>query len=158
MHLATHEQHDHLLKWIKRLVQPYEELGGQRVCPYAHLAKMRAVNVQIRNITELPDIKCDVLILIDNGQYLSHNEPFSQEELPKHCERLAELYPDMIFLPDSTRETFINGVQTNNGKYNLILCQSKKKLLDARRQLAKTDYYTFWDPEYLREIVGDSLD
>ena len=89
---------------------------------------------------------------------VSHNEPFRREELSEHCERLAELYPDMIFLPDSTRETFINGVQTNNGKYNLILCQSKKKLLDARRQLAKTDYYTFWDPEYLREIVGDSLD
>ena len=124
MRLATHEQHDHLLKWIKRLVMPYEELGGNRVCPYAHFASITMV---------CPTHK-------------------------KHCERLTEQYPDMIFLPDSEKETYINGVQTNNGKYKLILCQSKEKLLDARKQLAKTDYYTFWQPEYYEEIVGDSLD
>ena len=158
MRSATHEQHDHLLKWIKRLVMPYDELGGNRVCPYAHLAKMRAVNVQIRNLKELPDIKCDVLILICSDKHLSHHEPLTHENLKEHCRRLAEQYPDMIFLPDSEKETYINGVQTNNGKYKLILCQDKKKLLDARKQLAKSDYYTFWEPEYYEEIVGDSLD
>tara|TARA_R110000868_G_scaffold120602_8_gene320273 strand:+ start:59 stop:535 length:477 start_codon:yes stop_codon:yes gene_type:complete len=158
MRLATHEQQNHLLIWIKRLVMPYEELGGNRVCPYAHLAKMRAVNVQIRDLKELPDIKCDVLILICSEQKLSHNNPLTHNELKEHCARLAEQYPDMIFLPDSEKETHINGVQTNNGKYKLILCQSKQKLLGARTQLAKTDYYTFWEPEYLKEIVGDSLD
>jgi len=54
--------------------------------------------------------------------------------------------------------TFINGVQTNNGKYNLILGQPKEKLKKFREQLAKTTYYTHWDKEYLKEILGNDYD
>lgn len=150
MRSATHEEMDNLRKWIIRLTTNYSELKGHRICPYAHLAKMRAFKVDIDNL-ELPTEKCDVLVLICDDKK-------RHSTLVKRCRELNDQYPDLIFLPDSTKETYINGVQTNNGKYKLILCQDKKKLLDARRNLAKTDYYSFWSPEYYKEIVGDSLD
>jgi len=150
MRSATHEEMDNLRKWIIRLTTNYSELKGHRICPYAHLAKMRAFKVDIDNL-ELPTEKCDVLVLICKDKT-------THEQLVSKCKELNEEYPDLIFLPDSTKETFISGVQTNNGKYPLMLCQDKKKLIDARRNLAKTDYYSFWSPEYYEEIVGDSLD
>lgn len=150
MRSATHEELDNLRKWIIRLVTNYSELNGHRICPYAHLAKMRAFKVDIDNF-ELPTEKCDVLVLICL-------DDVTHEQLVDKCKELNEQYPNSIFLPDSTKETYINGVQTNNGKYKLILCQDKKKLIDARRNLAKTDYYSFWSLEYYKEIVGDSLD
>ena len=40
-------------------------------------------------------------------------------------------------------------------KYNLILCQSKRKLNKIRKKLMETDYYTYWTEDYLKEILGD---
>ena len=75
------------------------------------------------------------------------------------CSELNEKYLDLIFLPDhKNRDTYINGVKTNNGNHNIILCQPKKKLKDARAALKKTDYYTYWDKEYLKEILGEDYD
>jgi hypothetical protein len=65
------------------------------------------------------------------------------------------MYPEMVFLPDhKDRDTFINGVQTNNGKYNLILCQWRDNLESARTKLKNSNYYSFWDQEYLKEILS----
>jgi transcription elongation factor Elf1 len=58
----------------------------------------------------------------------------------------------------SSRDTFISGVKTNNEKFNLILCQSKKKLSAIRKKLAKTDYYSFWTEEYLEQILGEDVE
>ena len=55
-------------------------------------------------------------------------------------------------------DTFIHGVQTNNGKYNLILAQPTQKLRKFRESLAKTEYYDLWDDDYLKEILGDDYD
>jgi len=51
--------------------------------------------------------------------------------------------------------TFINGIKTNNGKYNLILAQPTEKLRQFREKLAKTSYYDAWNDEYLKEILED---
>jgi hypothetical protein len=57
----------------------------------------------------------------------------------------------------SSRDTFISGIKTNNEKYNLILCQSKRKLSAIRKKLMETEYYTYWTEDYLKEILGDDF-
>ena len=70
-------------------------------------------------------------------------------------EILSWQYPDIIFLPDhKDRKTFINGVQTNNGKHNLLLCQLRSRLKIARDKLKKSNYYSFWTEDYLKEILN----
>ena len=47
-------------------------------------------------------------------------------------------YPDYKFIPDHGKtKTYIQGIQTSNGKYNLVLCQSRNELTEARKKLAK---------------------
>ena len=46
-------------------------------------------------------------------------------------------------------------MQTNNGKYNLVLCQPRKDLTEARKKLAKTEYYDYWDKNYLEEVLEE---
>ena len=76
------------------------------------------------------------------------------EDLREACRELNETYPDYVFLDDHKDDpSFINGVQTNNGKYNLIICQDKKKLLAARESLHTTKYYSYWDEEMYNKIV-----
>ena len=68
-------------------------------------------------------------------------------------------YEDYIFLDDHRdADTYIKDVKTGNGRYNLILCQSKAKLRRFREMLSKTDYYDYWDKSYLETILGEDLD
>ena len=65
-------------------------------------------------------------------------------------------YPDYKFIADHGKtNTYIQGIQTNNGKYNLVLCQPRKELTEARKKLAKTNYYDYWDKNYLEEVLED---
>jgi hypothetical protein len=80
---------------------------------------------------------------------------YSETEVVDIANEYNKIYPDMVFLPDpKDRYTEINGVQTNNGNYNLILCQWRDKLDNARSKLQKTSYYTYWAEEYLKEILS----
>ena len=36
-----------------------------------------------------------------------------------------------------------------------MLCQSRKELTEARIKLAKTDYYKYWDKNYLKEVLEE---
>ena len=68
-------------------------------------------------------------------------------------------YESWKFFEDcATYDTYINGIKTNNGKYNLILAQPNEKLRKFREKLAKTEYYSLWDTEYLKEILEDDYD
>ena len=55
-------------------------------------------------------------------------------------------------------DTYIKGIKTNNGKYNLILAQPTDKLRKFRENLARTTYYDMWDDEYLQEILENDYD
>ena len=53
----------------------------------------------------------------------------SLENIQKWCKIYNEKYPEWKFFEDcGSYDTFINGVRTNNGKYNLILGQPIQKL------------------------------
>jgi len=69
-------------------------------------------------------------------------------------EELNQKYPKYKFFDDFRDEpSFINGIQTNNGMYNLILYQNAEFLTKLRQILAKTDYYDLWDDKYLQKIL-----
>lgn len=135
----------HIEAWIQHLSLPQSALGGMAVCPFARQANYRIIETQQ---VVLPDQDIEVIIYVLPDYW-------TEDELKDHCTLLNTTYPEHIFLPDpKDRQTLINGVPTNNGVYNLILCQSRNKLLGARKVLSKTNYYQYWSPEYLKEITG----
>ena len=86
-------------------------------------------------------------------------DKFSPITLRKWCDQFNAEYEDYIFLDDHRdANTYIKDVKTGNGRYNLILCQSKAKLRRFREMLSKTDYYDYWDKSYLETILGEDLD
>jgi hypothetical protein len=131
--------------WILSLTKPKRELGRFATCPYAQFAKYQIEKRLISDLEPLEGAEVAIFVLGD-----AH----TLEELLERCRELNEAYPDYIFLEDHKDDpSYINGVQTNNGKYNLILCQSKEKLLKARETLKETRYYSYWDEEMYNRIV-----
>jgi len=132
--------------WIERLAKPREELGGMSVCPFAKNSEYSVIKTDGSDINPPPwDFELIIYKLPDE---------YSVSELADLATEYNSMFPEMIFLPDhKDRETFINGVATNNGKYNLILCQWRDNLNKARSKLEHTKYYSFWDQTYLDEIT-----
>jgi RNA recognition motif-containing protein len=133
--------------WIDRLIQPRNELGGFSVCPYAKGINYEIVETDGSNIDPPPwDFELIIYKLPDK---------YSEDEIIEIAREYSKIYPSLIFLPDpKDRYTEINGIQTNNGKFNLILCQYRDNLDKARNRLKNTNYYSFWDPKYLDEILS----
>jgi hypothetical protein len=138
---------EHIKTWIDHLSEKHIVLGNFSVCPFAKHAEYSIVETDGSDI-DPPPWDFDLLI------YVLPNT-WTQQELTSLAEEYNKLYPSLIFLPDhKDRSTEINGIQTNNGKYNLLLCQWRDDLNDAREKLAKTDYYSFWNEDYLKEILS----
>jgi hypothetical protein len=132
--------------WIERLAKPREELGGMSVCPFAKGSQYEVIATDGSDINP-PPWEFELIIYKLPDEY-------SIDEVAALATEYNSIFPDMIFLPDhKDRETFINGVVTNNGKYNLILCQWRDNLNKARSKLEHTKYYSFWDQTYLKEIT-----
>lgn len=141
-----------IFNWVNTISEPRKEIGGNSICPFAKLAKRLTIHQVENKIVPPSDCNFDVIAYcLDDSITLN--------DMNKICSDLNKTYPDLIFLPDhKDRDTFINGIKTNNGEYNVILCQPKQKLKDARSALKKTDYYTYWNKEYLKEILGEDYD
>jgi len=141
------EKEAYIHKWIGEVAKNRPELGGFSVCPYANNSKTLIVETTIDDI--VPEPGHDVIIFIIEDFWRA-------DHVQKWVSHYNEKFPYYKFFEDlSSRDTFISGVKTNNEKYNLILCQSKKKLSKIRKKLMETEYYTYWTEEYLREILGD---
>jgi len=144
------EKEAYIQEWIQEVSKSRPELGGFAVCPYASASKTLIVETPIDGI--VPEPGYDVIIFIV--------EDFWR---PSQVQKWVDVYNQKFsyykFFEDvSSRDTFISGVKTNNEKYNLILCQSKKKLSAIRKKLMKTEYYTYWTEEYIKEIMGDDYE
>lgn len=133
-------------EWIDRISIKHEELNGFSVCPFAKGSKYEVIETDGSDINPPPwDFELIIYKLPDE---------YSVDELVNLAAEYNIIFPEMIFLPDhKDRETFINGIATNNGKYNLILCQWRDNLKKARSKLEQTKYYSFWDQSYLEEIT-----
>jgi hypothetical protein len=133
--------------WIDRITLPRDELGNFSVCPFAKSAEYTIIETTGPDIDPPPwDFELIIYQLPSS---------YTQEEVISIANEYNKIYPEMVFLPDpKDRYTEINGVQTNNGKYNLILCQWRDNLEKARSKLLNTSYYSFWNQAYLDEILS----
>lgn len=135
-----------IIEWIDKLSTKHILLGGMSVCPFAKNAEFQIIETDGSDINP-PPWSFDLLIY-------RLPDSWTQEELFELAAIYNKMIPDLVFLPDhKDRHTEINGIQTNNGKYNLLLCQWRDELNKARSKLASTMYYTFWNQEYLKEIL-----
>ena len=141
------EKEAYINEWILEVSKNRPELKGFAVCPYASSSKNLIVETTIDDI--VPEPGHDVIIFIIEDFW-------RPDQVAKWVNHYNEKFPYYKFFEDlSSRDTFIGGVKTNNEKFNLILCQSKKKLSKIRKKLAETEYYTYWTEDYLKEILGD---
>jgi hypothetical protein len=133
--------------WIDHISAPRPELGGMSVCPYAKTTEVELIETDGSNINPPPwDFELIVYKLPDS---------YTVAEVEQIAEEYNKLFPDIVFLADpKDRITEINHVKTNNGKYNLILCQWRDNLESARAKLKNTNYYTYWSPDYLDKILN----
>jgi hypothetical protein len=132
--------------WITHLSTKQVLLGGLSICPFAKNSNYEIVFTDGTTIAP-PPWDFELIIYVLPGDYTA-------DELYAIASEYNKLLQDMIFLPDhKDRYTEINGIQSNNGKHNLILCQWRDNLNVAREKLVSTPYYGFWDQEYLKEIL-----
>lgn len=136
-----------LESWLDRISKPQEALGGMSACPFAKKAEFEVIETDGKDINPPP---WDFELII----YKLPSE-YTEEEIFNLSKECNNRFPELVFLPDPKgRYTEINGVQTNNGEYNLILCQWRDNLNTAREKLVKTGYYDYWTSDYLEEILS----
>ena len=147
-----------LISWIQRLSEQKDELGKFNICPFAKKAlddkkvfytyiAYECESYILRYIESTPDFEIVVFYnLIGN---------LTDEDLKNITSKLQSKRNDLIFLKDHPDNPgIINGVNTSNEKYPVILVQPRKSLEEAREKLKKTKYYDYWSEEYKNEILG----
>ena len=149
-HPMKDEKSRYILHWIQEISKIRPELGNFAICPYASGANF---NIQEGELLEIvPNSKFDVTIYIVENNIESN---FLYEAVDDY----NLIYPEYKFIADHGKtKTYIQGIQTSNGKYNLVLCQPRKELTEARKKLAKTDYYNHWDKNYLKEVLEEDYE
>ena len=144
------EKSRYILHWIKQLSKIRPELGNFAICPYASNANFTIVDEKLSQI--MPNDDFDVIIYVVEDD-IDANFLYDAVDDYNHN------YPEYRFIADHGKtKTYIQGIQTSNGKYNLVLCQSRKELTEARKKLGKTSYYDYWDESYLHEVLENDYD
>ena len=135
-----------LEEWIKTIQRSHPDLKGHSICPFAKANTYKIIQCSINDIKPLNEEFGVVIFVVENDLDLDYGY--------RKIEELNEQYPIYKFFDDFRDEpSFINGIQTNNGLYNLILYQNAEFLTKMRHILAKTNYYDLWDDEYLQKIL-----
>jgi hypothetical protein len=138
-----------ILQWIQHVSELRPDLGGFAICPFAKKSKYDIIECKACEI--IPIEGYEVLI------YVVENE-FNLDEVQKWVEIYNKRYSEWKFFEDcASYDTYINGIQSNNGKYNLILAQPREKLRKFREILTKTNYYNYWSNDYLKEILEEDI-
>ena len=148
-HPMKEEKNRYILHWISQISKIRPELGNFSICPYASGANFSIQEQKLSRIVPNSDFDVIIYIVEDN---------ITANFLYDAVDDYNSNYPDYKFIADHGKtKTYIQGIQTSNGKYNLVLCQSRKELTEARKKLAKTDYYSYWDKDYLEEVLEDDI-
>ena len=144
------EKSRYILHWIKQLSKIRPELGNFAICPYASNANFAIVDEKLSQI--MPNDDFDVIIYVVE-------DDIDANFLYDAVDDYNRNYSEYRFIADHGKtKTYIQGIQTSNGKYNLVLCQSRKELTEARKKLGKTSYYDYWDESYLHEVLENDYD
>jgi S-adenosylmethionine/arginine decarboxylase-like enzyme len=132
-------------KWVNKISKKHADLGGNRICPFAKMP--RVVSVEKLCLSEFAGIDDQLTVYMENGVRSSY------DELEEICRILKSLNPNFVFLPDHPHKpNYIKGYETGNGVFPCIIVQTAQELTSARSALEKTDYYQYWDQDYLAEI------
>ncbi len=135
-----------LEEWISNIKKHNPDLKGHSICPFAKANTYKIIKSTINDIKPLDEEFGVVIFVVEDD--------LDTEYALQKINELNQKYPKYKFFDDFRDDpSFINGVQTNNGKYNLILYQNAEFLTKMRSILAKTDYYDVWDDEYLKKIL-----
>lgn len=133
--------------WIRNVSKKRPELGNFSVCPFASKSKTYIKECSASDIVPVPGYDVAIFIV---------EKDLELEKIQKWVSFYNNEYPEYKFFEDTAdKNTYISGVQTNNGRFNLILCQPKEKLAKFRQKLLGTDYYKYWDDDYLKEILQE---
>ena len=139
----------YILHWIGQLSKIRPEFGNFAICPYASKANYKIVEEKLSQIVPNPDYDVIIYVVEDN---------MSAQFLYDAVDDYNRNYSDYKFIADHGKtKTYIQGIQTSNGFFNLVLCQPRKELTEARKKLAKTNYYDYWDQNYLKEVLEDDI-
>ena len=148
-HPMKDEKSRYILHWIAQLSKIRPELGNFAICPYASKANYKIVEEKLSQIVPNPDYDVIIYVVEDN---------MSAQFLYDAVDDYNRNYSDYKFIADHGKtKTYIQGIQTSNGFFNLVLCQPRKELTEARKKLAKTNYYDYWDENYLKEVLEDDI-
>jgi len=140
----------HIREWVARIAKVRPELGGFSVCPYASSAKIQIIECCAEDIEPVSGF--DVVFYVVEDY-------FDLQSIQYWVDFYNRMYDEHLFLEDHAGyNTYINGIQTNNGKYNLILMQNREKLRKHRQILRNLGYYAHWNDEMMREILGDDYE
>lgn len=135
-----------LKQWIDCVSETNLDLKGFAICPFAKHHTYKIVSSSIHDIQPLSEEFGVVIFLIEDDVNL--------EMARQKIDELNRKYPKYKFFDDFRDEpSHIGPVQTNNGKYNLILYQNSEFLTKMRCILAKTSYYDSWNDTYLKQIL-----
>lgn len=142
--------------YIDYIALKRDELGGHAICPFA---KSFLDKVQI---IESNDFWVDAISCMNNEEhpmlYLIYGDKdkYDTEWLKSFCDT-HEKYSrnkDLWLIwdhPDQINK--INGIETNNKEYAILMIQQLSELNEYSKKLHKTNYYSFWDKEYYDQIV-----
>jgi hypothetical protein len=132
-------------KWVMKISKKNDNLGGHRICPFATMPCV--ISVEKLSLENFSDLDNRITVYMENDIHSSY------EEIEKLCKTLKTLNPNFVFLPDHPHKpNYINGHETGNGVFPCIIVQTKQELDSARTALEKTNYYQYWDKDYLAEI------
>ena len=146
-HPMKDKKSKYILHWIQEISKIRPELGNFSICPYASGANFSIQEQKLSQIAPNDDFDVIIYVVEDN---------LDAQFLYDTVDDYNRSYPDYKFIPDHGKtKTYIQGIQTSNGKYNLVLCQSRNELTEARKKLAKTNYYDYWEKNYLKEVLED---
>ena len=136
----------HIQEWIKKVSVTHSELGDISICSFAASANTKIVECNVEDI--IPVEGYDVVFYVVEDYLDLQSVQFLVDFYNK-------LHTEYIFLEDcATYDSYIQGIQTNNGKYNLILMQQREKLLRHREILRQSGYYDNWTYEMMQEVMS----
>ena len=144
---VTDPREKYIYEWIGEVSEKRIELGGDTLSPNS---KITIIESPIDEI--VPEPGHDVIIFVVQDFWRAH-------EVDRWVDHYNRKFPYYKFFSDcALRNVTINGVVTNNSKYNLILVQSKRKLSKIEDNLITSPYYQYWDEKYLKGIFGDDYE
>ncbi len=136
-----------VVEWLAEIVKPQKTLGNVSICPYAKKASWA--------IVECEDMKIDVKQCHQEVTIFVLPKSMSKVKLESYVLTLKKKHPTFVFLPDHKKaKTKLKNISTGNGKHNLILVQHRKKLDNARKNLAKGKYYDNMSEDYKKKLFS----